>query len=256
MKPSISVFFPCYNDGGTIATMVEQALETLREIADDYEVYVINEGSTDNALAALEALARKYPRAFRFVNRDQPSGYGGVVRGGMALATKEWFFYTDGDGQYDPREMKLLVEKISDDVDLINGWKIARHDPWHRIVMGSAYQYFIRWMFGLKIRDVDCDFRLMRRAIFDIVQFESSTGAITVEMVKKIQDAGYGMTEVPVHHYPRVYGHSQFFSPLRVIRTLVAAMQWWWRLVVKREAARTYRGKRAAQAERRAQVAG
>ncbi|MBI3740438.1 MAG: glycosyltransferase family 2 protein, partial [Chloroflexi bacterium] len=176
MRPSITVFFPCYNDAGTIATNVMRAIQTLREISDDYEVCVINEGSRDDSRLVLEELARLYPREFYFVNRDQPSGYGGVVRGGIALAKKEWFFYTDGDAQYDARELKLLAEKISDDVDFINGWKIKRRDPMHRIVIGMAYQYFVKFLFGLQIKDVDCDFRLMRRAIFDVVELESVTG--------------------------------------------------------------------------------
>ena len=248
MRPSISVFFPCYNDAGTIATMVIRAVQTLREIADDYEVIVINDGSGDDARQILDELTRLYPRELRVEHRAQPSGYGGVVRAGIALATKEWFFYTDGDAQYDVRELKRLAAKISGDVDLINGWKIKRRDPPHRVVIGSAYQYFVKFMFGLAIRDVDCDFRLMRRAIFDVVELESTTGTITIELVKKIQDAGYRLVQVPVHHFYRTYGESQFFNFSRVARTLIALMGWWWRLVVKQEAARAYRGKREKQA--------
>jgi glycosyltransferase involved in cell wall biosynthesis len=242
-KPSISVFFPCYNDAGTIGVMVMRAIQTLRQVADDYEVLAINDGSTDDSRLILEELSRLYPREFYFENRDKPSGYGGVLRAGFAMATKEWIFYTDGDAQYDARELKLLVEKISDDVDFINGYKIKRRDPFHRIVIGILYQYFVKLLFGLKIRDVDCDFRLMRREIFDVVQLESTTGTITFEMVKKAQDAGYRFIEVPVHHYYRQYGESQFFNVPRVARTLIALLRWWWRLVVKQEAVREYRGK-------------
>jgi hypothetical protein len=103
-------------------------------------------------------------------------------------------------------------------------------------------------MFGLTIRDVDCDFRLMRRSIFDLVQLESVTGTITFEMVKKIQDAGFKFAEVPVHHFHRQYGTSQFFNFPRVARTLVALVGWWWRLVIKQEG-------KAQTAKRRAQDA-
>ncbi len=246
MKPSISVFFPCYNDAGTIGVMVMRAIQTLREVSDDYEVYVINDGSTDDSRQILEELARLYPRELCYENRTQPSGYGGVLRAGFAKATKEWVFYTDGDAQYDARELKLLVEKISDDIDVVNGYKIKRRDPFHRIVVGYIYQYFIKFIFGLKLTDVDCDFRIMRRHIFDVVELESTTGTITFEMMKKIQDAGYRLTEVPVHHFYRQYGESQFFNFSRVGKTLLAVWGWWWRLGVQQEAKKKFAPKREA----------
>ena len=187
------------------------------------------------------------PPTFRIVNHEKNRGYGGALRSGIAAATKEWVFYTDGDAQYDVRELKLLAEKISDDADFINGWKIKRRDPWYRIVIGILYQYFIKLIFDLKIKDVDCDFRLMRREIFDVVQLESDTGTITFELVKKAQDAGYRFVEVPVHHFFRLYGTSQFFNFSRVGATLIRVFQWWWRLVVKQEAVKAYRARRDAQ---------
>ncbi|MCG3142329.1 MAG: Undecaprenyl-phosphate 4-deoxy-4-formamido-L-arabinose transferase [Anaerolineae bacterium] len=246
-KPSISVFFPCYNDAGTIHIMALRALQVLREISDDYEVYVFDDGSSDDSPQVLEELQRIYPDEFWYETHEKPYGYGGQIRAAVKAARKEWFFYTDGDAQYDARELALLVEKIGDDVDVVNGYKIKRQDPWIRIVIGYAYQYFIKFIFGLKIRDVDCDFRLMRRKIFDVVELESSSGTITFEMVKKIQDAGYRFVEVPVHHYYRQYGTSQFFNFSRVGRTLWAIGGWWWRLVVKQEAKRQYAPKRANQ---------
>jgi glycosyltransferase involved in cell wall biosynthesis len=251
MKPSISVFFPCYNDAGTIPTMVIRALQALRELTDDYEVIVVNDASPDDSARVLDELACILPPNFRRITHAQNRGYGGVLRSGIAAATKEWIFYTDGDAQYDARELKLLAAQISPDVDFINGWKIKRRDPLHRIWIGVAYQYFVKWLFGLKIKDVDCDFRLMRREIFDVVQLESDTGAITFEMIKKVQDAGYRFAEVPVHHFYRQYGESQFFNFPRVARTLLSLVRWWWRLVVKQEAACAYRAKRDAQVARK-----
>jgi glycosyltransferase involved in cell wall biosynthesis len=235
MRPkSISVFFPAYNDAGTIPTMIIRALQTLPEVSDDYEVIVINDGSTDDTGRVLDEMARLYP-SVRVIHHTQPSGYGGVLRAGFAAAQKEWIFYTDGDAQYDSRELALLARAAEDGVDVAQGYKIKRHDPFHRIVIGWLYQYFVKFVFHLSIRDVDCDFRLMRRAIFDRVKLESTTGTITFEMVKKIQDAGYRIVEVPVHHWYRQYGLSQFFNFPRVARTLIALIGWWWRLVVVRE---------------------
>jgi glycosyltransferase involved in cell wall biosynthesis len=232
---SLTVFFPCYNDGGTIATMIIRGLQAAAEIADAYEVLVINDGSEDDSALILDEMRRLYPDHVRIMHESHPSGYGGVLRKGFASSQMDWIFYTDGDAQYDPRELTLLVEGIGPGVDVVNGYKVKRHDPAIRIWIGLAYQYFVKLMFGLVIRDVDCDFRLMRRSIFDQVQLESRSGTITFEMVKKIQDAGFGFAEVPVHHYYRQYGVSQFFNVRRVLRTLVDLVKWWWRLVVRRE---------------------
>jgi len=231
---SVSAFFPCYNDAGTIPTMIIRVLTVLPEVTDDYEVIVINDGSIDDSAQVLDEMTRHFEH-LRVIHRDQPSGYGGVLRGGFAAATKDWIFYTDGDAQYDARELPVLAHAVSDSVDVVNGYKIKRRDPFHRVVIGLAYQYFVKIVFGLVIRDVDCDFRLMRRSIFDRITLESTTGTITVEMVKKMQDAGYRFVEVPIHHWYRQYGQSQFFNFARVGRTLLALIRWWWRLVVRRE---------------------
>lgn len=232
--PSLSIFFPCYNDAGTIPTMVVRALQTAPLVADDYEVIVLNDGSTDDAAQVLDELAARYDR-LRVIHHAQPSGYGGVLRAGFAAARKAWVFYTDGDAQYNVRELTRLAAAVAEGVDMVNGYKIKRHDPLHRVWIGLAYQYFVKWLFGLVIRDVDCDFRLMRRAIFERVQLESTTGTITFELVKKIQDAGFRIVEVPVTHWYRQYGESQFFNLPRVGRTLLALVGWWWRLVVQKE---------------------
>ena len=231
---SVTAFFPCYNDAGTIPTMILRALQTLPQVTSDNEVVVINDGSRDDSARILEEMACAFPQ-LRVIHRDQPSGYGGVLRAGFAAARKDWIFYTDGDAQYDARELVQLVEQVRDGVEMVNGYKIKRRDPFHRVVIGLAYQYFVKLVFGLTIRDVDCDFRLMRRSIFDHITLESTTGTITFEMVKKIQDAGYSIGEVPVHHWYRQYGESQFFNFPRVARTLVALIGWWWRLVIRKE---------------------
>ena len=236
---SLTIFFPCYNDGGTIATMIIRALQVAPSVADDFEILVINDGSQDDSALILDEMARIYPERLRVIHEPRPSGYGGVLRKGFSSARKEWIFYTDGDAQYDPRELIVLTEHLRPGVDMVNGYKIKRHDPIHRVWIGIAYQYFVKLVFGLVIRDVDCDFRLLRRSIFDVVKLESNSGTITFEMVKKIQDAGFKIAEAPVHHYYRQYGVSQFFNIPRVIRTLVDLMRWWWRLVIRREHSRS-----------------
>ncbi|MBX3057017.1 MAG: glycosyltransferase family 2 protein [Anaerolineae bacterium] len=234
-QTSITAFFPAYNDAGTIPSMVITVLLTLRELTDDYEVVVINDGSKDHTAQVLDELARIYPDEVRIVHHVKNRGYGGALRSGFANATKEWVFYTDGDAQYDPRELKLLAKLVSDEVDLINGWKIERNDPLHRIIIGRIYQHMVKAAFGLKLKDVDCDFRLMRQAIFDKVELTQDSGVICVEMMKKIQDAGFRLTETPVHHFHRAYGKSQFFNYRRLARVARDLAKLWLRLVWRKE---------------------
>jgi len=232
MTRSISAFFPAYNDGGTIASMVLSALITLRELTDDYEVIVINDGSSDYTPQILDELARVYDRV-RVIHHERNKGYGGALRTGFASATKDLIFYTDGDAQYDARELKLLYPALVDGVGMVNGYKISRSDPWYRTVIGRIYHWTVKLAFGLKLRDVDCDFRLMRREIFDKVTLESDSGVICAEMMKKIQDAGFVIAEVPVHHYHRAYGRSQFFNFRRTFRVGLDLIRLWIKLVLK-----------------------
>jgi glycosyltransferase involved in cell wall biosynthesis len=233
-KPGLSVFFPAYNDSGTIASLVITALRTAKQLTPDFEVIVVNDGSADRTAEILDELARTYPEV-RIVHHERNRGYGGALRSGFAAATRELVFYTDGDAQYDPAEMETLWHAFGDNVDLVNGYKISRSDPLHRIVIGRVYHHTVKLLFGLKVRDVDCDFRLMRRAIFERVSLEKSSGVICLEMMKKIQDAGFRIAEVPVHHYHRAYGKSQFFNFRRLARTAMDVFKLWYALVIRRQ---------------------
>jgi len=239
--PGLSIFFPAYNDAGTIASLALIAHMTARTITDDYEVIVVDDGSPDHTGELLDEMARSFPW-LRVIHHETNRGYGGALRTGFASASKELVFYTDGDAQYDPREMILLYRAFGPDVDFVNGYKIGRSDPLHRIVIGRVYHWFVKTAFGLRLRDVDCDFRLMRRAVFDKVTLTRSSGVICVELMKKVQDAGFRIAQVPVHHFHRTYGKSQFFNFARVGRTLVDLARLWFELVLhKRGGASTTR---------------
>lgn len=183
---------------------------------------------------------------------DPPRPEPGLRRGAahrLRRRHQRGVFYTDGDAQYNPLELVNLVEALRDGVDVVNGYKVSRNDPLIRKIVGRLYHYFVKYTFGFKLRDVDCDFRLIRRAIFDQIPLESDSGTICLEMVKKFQDAGYVFAEVPVHHYHRQYGVSQFWNWRRLFRTARQLAALWWKLVVRKEHLRRRTGQAGAQVE-------
>ena len=229
--PGLSIFFPAYNDGATIASLVIAACKAAQRLTPDYEVIVVNDGSADRTPEIADELARAYPEV-RVVHHARNRGYGGALRSGFASARKELIFYTDGDAQYDPSELEALWPCMTDSIDLVNGYKITRSDPLHRVILGRMYHLTVSLLFGLRVRDVDCDFRLMRKSVFDKIELHRNSGVICLEMIKKIQDADCRIVEVPVHHYHRAYGRSQFFNFGRLARTAVDVARLWVELVV------------------------
>src|SRR6202140_509902 len=150
-KPAgLSVFFPAYNDSGTIASMVIRAVKAASELTPDYEIIVVDDGSADGTAEIADELARTYPQV-RAVHHPKNRDYGAALRTGFRSATKELIFYTDGDAQYDPAELSILWAKMTPDADLVNGYKISRADPLHRIVIGGAYHHIVRTLFGLRL---------------------------------------------------------------------------------------------------------
>jgi glycosyltransferase involved in cell wall biosynthesis len=230
---SVSAFFPCYNDEATIGSVVESAAATLDRLGVDGEIIVVNDGSSDGSERVLKQLTETEPR-LRVVTHEHNRGYGGALLSGFGAATKQWVFYTDGDGQFDPAELELLVPRAGSDIDVVQGYKLNRADNVARRVIGRVYHRFVSFAFGLRVRDTDCDFRLIRRSKLEAVRLEKTTGVICVELVRKLQDAGAGITEVGVHHYPRTHGRSQFFKLTSVVRTLWDLAKLWVDLVVLR----------------------
>lgn len=227
---SISAFFPCYNDAGTIGNMVESVFEVLGRICDDYEVLVVDDCSSDNSRDVLEELKKKYSN-LKLIYHKKNRGYGGALRSGFQGSTKDYVFYTDGDAQYNPQELEKLVVKLDEGIDVVNGYKIKRNDPLYRVIIGSLYNRLMKFMFAIKISDVDCDFRLIKRAVFGKIKLEHNSGIICVEMIKKMQNAGCSFSEVGVSHYYRSYGRSQFFNFNRIFKVGLSILKLWWQFI-------------------------
>ena len=229
---SVSAVFPCYNDEHTIGGLVDDVHAGLSSLVDDIEVIVIDDGSPDGAGQLLDRMTLDRPW-LRVVHHVRNGGYGQALISGFTAARHDWIFYTDGDAQYDAKEASLLVQLATVDVDIVQGYKIGRGDSWYRKVIGRCYHHVVRALFGLRVSDTDCDFRLFRRSLFERHPLRSTSGVICVEMMRTFQDSGARFVETPVHHYFRPSGKSQFFRLPALARSARQLLGLWWRIVVR-----------------------
>ena len=203
-KISISLFFPCYNEQDNVEATTRQALDVLAGISDDYEVIIVNDGSKDRTAEIADRLAAENPHV-KAVHHPVNRGYGGALQSGFRAASKEWVFYTDGDGQFDLKELPGLLDMI-DQYDVISCYRLDRRDPIIRKLNAWAWGRLVRLLFKLPLRDIDCAFKLYRRKIFDHIEMHSEGALIDTEILARIQLAGYRIAQRGVHHYPRTAG--------------------------------------------------
>lgn len=212
--PSLSIFLPCYNEEGNVERVVKAALSAGAAVTDDLEVIVVNDGSRDRTGELADALAAADPRV-RAVHNRPNQGYGGAVTRGLRESRKAWIFFTDGDGQFDIHELPRLVALL-DRCDVAVGYRIRRADPPIRRLNAWAWGVLVRALFGLKVRDIDCAFKLLPRELVQRIPLESRGALISTEMLARASRLGYRIAEVGVNHYPRVAG-TQTGAKLSVI---------------------------------------
>lgn len=210
MIKEISVFFPAYNDENTIEKLVLDAISVLKPLGLDYEIIIIDDCSQDNTGKIAQRLVESQNR-LRLVQHKENKDYGGVLKTGFTNANKEWVFYTDGDGQYDIKEITRLFP-YTDDFDFINGYILKRNDSLYRIILSKTYQFFLEVCFGRTLRYINCDFRLIKKEVIDRITIDSNSGFAPAEMVIKLMQNGVKVKEAIVSHLPRQYGHSQFLN--------------------------------------------
>ena len=183
----------------------------------------------------LEELRTAHAPYMRVVTHARNLGYGGALRSGFQAATREFVFYTDGDGQYDPGELPALLALAGPSTGLVNGYKLERHDPRHRVWIGSLYNFCARLLFRVRIRDIDCDYRLIRREPLEHIQSLPPAERFAWAGCKRAWNwSGWEVREVGVHHFPRLHGRSQFFRVRSLAVTFFQLLRLWVRLVVLR----------------------
>ena len=229
---SLTIVFPCYNDELSICDLVRTAKKVASECVDCLEIIVVNDGSSDGSGRVLDDLLDEVPE-LRVIHHQHNRGYGGALLSGFAAASKQWVFYTDGDGQYDAAELVDLIAVATPGIDVVQGFKVGRGDSWYRKVIGRTYHHIVKRAFDLPFRDTDCDFRLMRRSMLQGLNLTRTSGVICVEMTRKMRDVGAPFVEVPVSHHFRPHGHSQFFRLPQISRAALQLGKLWFDLVVR-----------------------
>ncbi len=217
----LSFFFPALNEEDNVAPIVEEALSVLPRFADDIEITVVDDGSSDRTGAIADELARRDPRV-RVIHHGTRRGYGGAVRSGLVAATKSWIFFTDGDRQFALEDLGRLVE-AADGSDAVVGYRIKRADPARRLFVAWVYNRLIRLLFGGAWRDVDCAFKIFRRDVFVRVPLDRvrSNGAFfSPELLITLRRAGVRVRQVGVRHFPRTAHEPKGASARVIVRAI------------------------------------
>ena len=211
---SVSVFFPCYNEEANVEDTTRAALKTCERLFDDFEIIIVNDGSKDRTGWIADRLADEHDRV-RAVHNKPNRGYGGALARGFREARKDWIFYTDGDGQFDFEEIEKLLP-LTAKYDIVSAYRLNRQDSWLRKLNAWAWGRLVRSLFHMKIRDIDCAFKLYPRRFLEQIELRSTGALIDTEMLAKATYLGLSVGQVGVHHYPRMAGE-QTGANFRVI---------------------------------------
>ncbi|MGB0717347.1 MAG: glycosyltransferase family 2 protein [Phycisphaerae bacterium] len=203
-KISLTIFYPCYNEEENVENTTASALEVAKRLSDDFEIIIVNDGSRDRTGELADKLAAQHPQV-RAVHNNPNLGYGGALQRGFRESTKEYVFYTDGDGQFDFQEMDKLIPLMAD-FDIVSAYRINRQDPAIRKLNAFCWTTLVNTLFKLGIRDIDCAFKIYPRRLFDEIEMKSTGALIDTEILARAKRLGYSIGQIGVHHYPRTAG--------------------------------------------------
>ncbi len=208
---SLTIVFPAYNEEENIEKVIKDALRIFPNYAKEIEIIAVNDGSRDRTGEIIEELSNRYPEV-KAIHHKENKGYGAALKSGFYNAKGEYVFFTDSDNQFDLEDFRVLFPYIKD-FDLVIGYRIKRRDPFYRIVNAKLYNLLIRIIFGLKVKDINCAFKVMKRSIFDSIKLESDGALINAELLIKSLNKGYRIKEVGVRHFPCVHGEQTGAKP-------------------------------------------
>lgn len=237
LLPELSVFFPCYNEGENIRNTIECALPIIKEISEKWEVIIVNDGSKDNTLIEAEKLAKTYGKNIRIINHEINKGYGGAFKSGLYGSRYKWIVFTDADGQFDFKDVYELIEKQRETgADLVIGYYLERKVPLYRIWGSKLWEFVVFILFGLKVRDTDCGFKLISRKVPDrIPRLEAERGPfINSEFLIQAKNSGFKVVETGVHHYPRLKGKATGTNFNVLVAAFKDLFRLWFKLRFKR----------------------
>ena len=213
---SISAVLPAYNEEALIAATATTMADVLKGLVEDYEVIVVNDGSRDRTREIVEGLAGQDPH-IRCVNHPVNRGYGAALKTGFSSALKDWVFLTDGDKQFDVREIARFLP-ATDGADLVVGYRSPRRDPFIRLVYARGWHLLVTLLFGYAARDIDCAFKLFRRMVWNHVKVHSGGATFSAEFLVKARACHYRFVELPVTHLPRTAGKPTGGNPKVILR--------------------------------------
>jgi glycosyltransferase involved in cell wall biosynthesis len=224
----ISVFLLAHNEEGNIERVVEGFKAELPKLTDDYEIIVVNDGSSDHTGQIAERIAAA-DHHVRVVHHASNRGYGAAVISGINAASKAYVMLSDGDGQFDPADFARLAAKVGD-YDVVVGRRLHRADSLMRRLNGKAWSILMRLLFGLRITDVDCGFKLFKREVLSNLELEAEGAMITTELMAKLAGRGARITEVSVRHLPRTAGEQSGNSLRVIVRAFKELSTLYWKL--------------------------
>jgi glycosyltransferase involved in cell wall biosynthesis len=235
-RPRLTFFFPAYNEEENVEGTVDRALADIGPlVGGSLEVLIVDDGSTDRTPELADALAASHPEVR--VHHQPNRGYGGALKAGFANAQGELICFSDGDLQFDLTEMRRLLDRLHDGkrkpVDLVIGYRIKRRDPFHRVFIAKTYNAIVSVLFGLRVRDIDCAMKLLRREVLDGLPLDADGPFLSAELLIKLRARGVRMAQVGVNHYPRAAGTNTGASFTKILRTFrdLLVLRWtlWFR---------------------------
>ncbi len=213
---SISIVLPAYNEEAVIATTVRRVFLALSHMVADFEILVVNDGSKDRTGAIVAAISAQEPRV-RLITHQVNQGAGAALVSGFIRASKAYTFYMDADGQFDINDLARLLPYLGE-YDGVFGYRFNRQDPWIRKLNAWGWNKVVRFVFNVRVRDIDCAFKVFRTDYFRQVVLEARGALLLTEVVYKFARAGYNYTEVPVRHLPREGGNPTGAKPSVILR--------------------------------------